>query len=112
MAAKTKQFTSLTSLAKQLRRDCKGVHARKKTATRKGTPKVNGHDFVLLFAHNGVGKTRLSMEFKQLGKKNGKRDTLYFNAFTEDLFDWENDFVGDTERMIRFKSESNFFKGL
>lgn len=112
MAIKTQQFTSLSSLAKHLRRDCRGVHARKKTLKRKGTTKVNGHDFVLLFAHNGVGKTRLSMEFKQLGKTNGKRDTLYFNAFTEDLFDWENDFDGDTERMIRFKSKSNFFNGL
>lgn len=112
MASKTQQFYSLASIAKQLRRDCRGVRAREATATRKGTTKVNGNDFVLLFAHNGVGKTRLSMEFKQLGKKNGKRDTLYFNAFTEDLFDWENDFDGDTERMIRFKAKSNFFKDL
>ena len=26
------------------------------------------HDFVLLYAHNGTGKTRLSIEFKNKGK--------------------------------------------
>lgn len=108
----SKQFRSLPSLARKLRRDLKGVHARKKTSRRKGTAKVNGNDFVLIFAHNGVGKTRLSMEFKELGKRGEGRDTLYFNAFTEDLFDWENDFDGDRERRIRFKSHSHFFDGL
>lgn len=106
------KFRSLESLARKLRRDLKGVHGRKKTAMRKGTPKVSGNDFVLLFAHNGVGKTRLSMEFKDLGKKGNGADTLYFNAFTEDLFDWENDFAGDKERRIKFKSHSLFFKDL
>ena len=106
------KFRSLKSLARKLRRDLKGVHARKKTAQRKGTTKVKGNDFVLIFAHNCVGKTRLSMEFKELGKKGEKRDTLYFNAFTEDLFDWENDFDGDTERRIHFKANSNFFQDL
>ena len=45
-------------------------------------------DFILLYAYNGTGKTRLSMEFKEIGKrkKGQERDTLYFNAFTEDLF--------------------------
>lgn len=108
----SKQFRSLQSLAKYIRRDLKGVIARKKTATRKGTSKVNGNDFLLLFAHNSVGKTRLSMEFKNLGKRAGSRDTLYFNAFTEDLFDWDNDLAGDAERKIRFKSHSHFFDGL
>ena len=41
-------------------------------------------DFILLFAYNGTGKTRLSMAFKDAGKKKRciERDTLYFNAFT------------------------------
>lgn len=110
--SKTSRFRSFIPLAARLRRDLNGVHARKKTARRKGTNRVKGNDFVLIFAHNGVGKTRLSMAFKQIGRKSGKRDTLYFNAFTEDLFDWENDLDGDTERRIRFKSQSGFFKGL
>jgi wobble nucleotide-excising tRNase len=99
-------------MARKLRRDLKGVIAKKKTPLRKGTTKVNGNDFILIFAHNGVGKTRLSMDFKDLGKGGGKRDTLYFNAFTEDLFDWENDFDGDTERRLKFKARSKFFEGL
>lgn len=105
-------FRSLKSLAKKLRRDLTGVRGRKKTPTRKAIPAIKGNDFVLLFAHNGVGKTRLSMEFKGIGKTERKRDTLYFNAFTEDLFDWDNDFDGDRERRIKFKSHSQFFNGL
>lgn len=70
-------------------------------------------DFILLFAHNGVGKTRSSMEFKDKGKRsnNGSGDTLYFNAYTEDLFIWDNDIVGDTDRHIKLTTSSNFFNG-
>jgi hypothetical protein len=109
---KTLKFRSLKSLAEKMRKDLRGIRARKKTPKRKGTNKVSGNDFVLLFAHNGVGKTRLSTEFKDIGKNGSGADTLYFNAFTEDLFDWENDFVGDKERRIKFKSHSLFFKDL
>ena len=105
-------YRSLPSLARRLRRDLKGVQKRKKTPKRKGTTQVNGNEFVLLFAYNGVGKTRLSTEFKDIGKKGSGADTLYFNAFTEDLFDWDNDFEEDKERKIKFKSESEFFKDL
>lgn len=111
-STKIRKFTSLKSLAGKLRKELKGVRSRKKTQTRKGTTPVSGNDFVLLFAHNGVGKTRLSMEFKDIGKTDKKRDTLYFNAFTEDLFDWDNDFDEDRERKIKFKSTSKFFDGL
>lgn len=106
------KFRSLESLARKFRKDLKGVQRRKKTADRKGTTPVAGNDFVLVFAHNGVGKTRLSMEFKDLGKNEEKRDTLYFNAFTEDLFDWDNDLNEDRERRIKFKAHSHFFDGL
>lgn len=106
------KFRSLESLARKFRRDLNGVKKRKKTAQRKGTSQVAGNDFVLVFAHNGVGKTRLSMDFKNLGKIGEKRDTLYFNAFTEDLFDWDNDLDEDVERKIKFKSRSQFFEGL
>ncbi|WP_339459508.1 AAA family ATPase [Pseudomonas sp. EA_105y_Pfl2_R69] len=105
-------FRSLKSLARKLRRELTGVRGRKKSTTRKAIAPIKGSDFVLLFAHNGVGKTRLSMEFKEIGKAEEKRDTLYFNAFTEDLFDWDNDFDGDRERRIKFKSHSQFFNGL
>lgn len=67
---------------------------------------------LLLFAYNGTGKTRLSMEFRDLGRGDKKRDTLYFNAFTEDLFTWNNDLVNDEVRELRLNTESKFFKGI
>jgi hypothetical protein len=75
---------------------------------------ANNHDFVLLYAYNGTGKTRLSMEFKDAGKRKnkGNPDTLYFNAFTEDLFSWDNDLDDDSERKFRINSDSKFFSGL
>lgn len=97
---------------------------------------LNNHFFVLLYAYNGTGKTRLSMSFKDAGKKevmyaisDGKgylidagdgavlgskeivSDTLYFNAFTEDLFSWDNDLVDDTERVLKINASSKFFNG-
>lgn len=90
-----------------------------------------GHDFLLLYAYNGTGKTRLSMEFKAAGKKTTERpldvddhvdqplvitetvgDTLYFNAYTEDLFVWDNDLKEDSRRVLRLNAESRFFSGI
>ena len=68
----------------------------------------NNHAFVLLYAYNGTGKTRLSMAFKDRGKQGDTRDTLYFNAFTEDLFSWDNDLENDTERVLKINADSNF----
>jgi hypothetical protein len=75
--------------------------------------------YVLLFAYNGTGKTRLSMTFKEQGKQAAEgdeeaaqRDTLYFNAFTEDLFSWDNDLDGDAQRVLRMNTGSRFFNGL
>lgn len=68
--------------------------------------------FVLLYAHNGTGKTRLSVAFKELGKNGDERDTLYFNAFTEDLFQWDNDLKNDRERVLKINKDSRFFAGL
>ena len=67
--------------------------------------------FVLLYAYNGTGKTRLSTAFKDLGKQGEERDTLYFNAFTEDLFYWDNDLANDRERVLKINNESRFFAG-
>jgi wobble nucleotide-excising tRNase len=66
----------------------------------------------LLYAHNGTGKTRLSVAFKNAGKVNDDTDTLYFNAFTEDLFSWNNDLEHDTNRELKFNLNSRFFEGL
>jgi energy-coupling factor transporter ATP-binding protein EcfA2 len=68
--------------------------------------------FILVYAYNGTGKTRLSTAFKDLGKNADERDTLYFNAFTEDLFSWDNDLDGDSERKLKINSDSSFFAGL
>jgi hypothetical protein len=74
--------------------------------------------YILLYAYNGTGKTRLSTAFKDLGKVQGTdgeplaRDTLYFNAFTEDLFSWDNDLENDSERKLRLNTDSSFFAGL
>jgi hypothetical protein len=68
--------------------------------------------FVLLYAYNSTGKTRLSMAFKDLCKRGEERDTLYFNAFTEDLFQWDNDLENDRERVLKINQDSRFFAGL
>lgn len=74
--------------------------------------------YIVLFAHNGTGKTRLSVEFKSLGQRliegtdEKIADTLYYNAFTEDLFYWDNDLDNDIERLLKLNSNSRFFSGL
>ncbi|MDE2195532.1 MAG: AAA family ATPase [Pseudomonas sp.] len=74
---------------------------------------LNDKELVLLYAYNRTGKTRLSMEFKDRGKRrnNGKADTLYFNAYTEDLFIWENDLENDLARGLKVNYNSKFFDG-
>ena len=73
---------------------------------------------VLIYAYNRTGKTRLSMEFKDAGKRKNKKnptgtpDTLYFNAFTEDLFVWENDLDGDSVRRLQLNEQSSFFNAM
>lgn len=67
---------------------------------------------ILLYAYNGTGKTRLFIAFKDMGKQAEARDTLYFNAFTEDLFHWNNDLVGDADRRLLLNRDSRFFQGL
>ncbi|WP_374091008.1 AAA family ATPase [Methylomicrobium lacus] len=48
---------------------------------------------VLIFAFNATGKTRLSVAYKDATKdpKTGKHAGVYYNAFSEDLFVWDND---------------------
>ncbi|MFL9483675.1 AAA family ATPase [Chitinophagaceae bacterium LWZ2-11] len=106
-------FVNLTEVAQHFRKDLNGEHPNKS-----GKGYIEAKDLVLFFAHNGTGKTRLSMEFKQAGKKFDddsnvtNRDTLYFNAFTEDLFSWNNDLDNDTNRFLTLNSDSAFFDGL
>jgi hypothetical protein len=80
--------------------------------------KIASKRFVLVFAYNGTGKTRLCAEFKAQGQTKDEdgqtihRDTLYFNAYTEDLFTWDNDLVNDQVRVLEFNEESSFFDGV
>lgn len=75
----------------------------------------------LIYAFNGTGKTRLSRAFKELispkadageGAASGTaaelaRDKiLYYNAFTEDLFYWDNDLALDSEPKLKIQPNS------
>lgn len=75
----------------------------------------------LIYAFNGTGKTRLSREFKQLitPKNNviesndeadqpelSRNKILYYNAFTEDLFYWDNDLENDAEPKLKIHPNS------
>ncbi|WMM26031.1 AAA family ATPase [Tissierella sp. MB52-C2] len=89
---------SLTDIAKQLKDNDKKVQ--------------------LIYAFNGTGKTRLSREFKLLvePKVDGEMELvesevvskkiLYYNAFTEDLFYWDNDLENDTEPKLKIHPNS------
>ena len=65
-----------------------------------GQLKESNKKVQLIYAFNGTGKTRLSCEFKNLieseleaaeDQEEQQRKFLYYNAFTEDLFYWDND---------------------
>lgn len=51
----------------------------------------------LIFAFNGTGKTRLSVAFKDAtkAKNGGNHAGVYYNAYSEDLFYWDNDDEND-----------------
>ena len=55
----------------------------------------------LLYAFNSVGKTRLSVAYKNATKDaNGRHAGIYYNAYSEDLFVWNND-IENGEANIR-----------
>ncbi|MBK9247181.1 MAG: AAA family ATPase [Ignavibacteria bacterium] len=53
----------------------------------------NQENIILIYAFNATGKTRLSVAYKNFTKEenDGNHTGLYYNAFSEDLFVWEND---------------------
>ena len=103
---------TLTEIAKQLstpKKVKKTVPEKtKEVEEAKPVPKVQ-----LIYAFNGIGKTRLSCEFKRLiaPKKDDENQEpsftcnkiLYYNAFTEDLFYWDNDLNQDTEPKLKIQ---------
>ena len=78
----------------------------------------NNKKVKLIYAFNGNGKTRLSRAFKELiapqstdDESGGDADVsprsiLYYNAFTEDLFYWDNDLDNDVEPKLRIQPNS------
>lgn len=69
----------------------------------------------LIYAFNGSGKTRLSREFKELiapkvqdaeQQEESSIKILYYNAFTEDLFFWDNDLDADFDRKLKIQPNS------
>jgi hypothetical protein len=78
----------------------------------KPLPKVQ-----LIYAFNGTGKTRLSREFKELfppasededmqRSELANKKILYYSAFTEDLFYWDNDLGLDAEPKLKIQPNS------
>jgi hypothetical protein len=77
--------------------------------------KASNKKVQLIYAFNGTGKTRLSREFKELLAADidiaddedvevselSRKNILYYNAFTEDLFYWDNDLTGDENRKLQ-----------
>jgi hypothetical protein len=70
----------------------------------------------LIYAFNGTGKTRLSRMFRlsvdpkepEPSEEDESRiKVLYYNAYTEDLFYWDNDLDRDIDRKLTIRS-SNF----
>ena len=66
----------------------------------------------LIYAFNGTGKTRLSKEFQKLICKKKttkkideeqKRKFLYYSAYTEDLFYWDNDIENNEEPKLKIQ---------
>lgn len=74
----------------------------------KGSPKK----VQLIYAFNGTGKTRLSKEFQKLispdseNKELTRKKYVYYNAFTEDLFYWDNDLENDIKYTLKIQSNS------
>lgn len=55
--------------------------------------KATKENIILIYAFNATGKTRLSVEYKNITKNpdSGDHAGVYYNAFSEDLFVWDND---------------------
>lgn len=88
------EYNSLVEIAKKIRSSNKKV--------------------TLLYALNAIGKTRLSMEFKNLVNKYKEdeiiKHVIYYNAFTEDLFYWDNDLENDSDRKLKINKNSSFIR--
>lgn len=68
----------------------------KKIAQQIYTAKEN---IILIYAFNSTGKTRLSVEYKNYTKGLNENSAIgvYYNAYSEDLFQWNNDEENDNQ---------------
>lgn len=54
----------------------------------------------IIYAFNATGKTRLSVAYKDITKsEKGNHTGVYYNAFSEDLFVWDNDEESNNENI-------------
>lgn len=54
--------------------------------------KIDSAKIILLYAFNATGKTQLGVAYKNATKqKDGTHAGVYYNAYSEDLFVWDND---------------------
>ena len=71
----------------------------------------------LIYAFNGSGKTRLSKEVKSMvaplvniasedNPEPSRTKILYYNAFTEDLFYWDNDLESNSKPKLKIQPNS------
>jgi hypothetical protein len=72
---------------------------------------------ILIYAFNTTGKTRLSVAFKDETKSQNKdkQQGVYYNAFSEDLFRWDNDIDNNEENIklfVNYSSLNNFHASL
>ncbi len=67
----------------------------------------NQENIILIYAFNATGKTRLSVAYKDLTKNenDGNHLGVYYNAYSEDLFVWEND---EEDNNANISLKSNF----
>lgn len=78
--------------------------------------KDNDKKVQMIYAFNGVGKTRLSKTFRLLVAPKDEiepeetglssKKIIYYNAFTEDLFYWDNDLENDIDLKLKIHSNS------
>ncbi len=69
-------------------------------------------NIILIYAFNGAGKTRLSVAYKDISKEKNddNHSGVYYNAFSEDLFVWDNDESNDNNDIKLTINSSNLNK--
>lgn len=68
---------------------------------------------ILIYAFNGTGKTRLSVNYKEITRdeQNRHQTGIYYNAFSEDLFVWDND-IDNGEQDIKLEIKPSSLNSL